>query len=139
MANLTYVQSLSLDIVDQNVFDGWKMLECQNSSKIGKPPNTGPKLVLWQGQHGRDCTVKTPYSNEGISVEASKIFGVSQLAIELLDFGIPLRSLCCTAIGVTIGIAVRTTIDEGLLRLRHGDESQIRDKIRCTSLLCFHK
>jgi len=125
----TYVQCLCLDIVNQNILDGRKMLEGEDFSKIGKPPDARPKLVLSPGQYTRDCTVKTTYSDEGIPMEASKVFGVSQLAIELLDLGIPLRSLCCTAIGVTIGIAVGMAIEERLLRLRHGDESQIRDKI----------
>jgi hypothetical protein len=103
------------------------MLEGEDLSQIGKPSNTRSKLVLSRGQYRRDFTTKTTYSDEGITMEASKIFGVSQFAIELLDLGFPIRSLCCTTIGVTIGVAVGVAIEEGLLR--HDDKSQIRDKI----------
>ena len=51
MAIGTYVQSLGLDIVDQNILDSGKMLEGQNPSKIGKPANARSELVLSKGQY----------------------------------------------------------------------------------------
>jgi hypothetical protein len=43
-------------------------------------------------------------------MEASKILGLPQFAIELLDLGIPL-SPCCAAIGMTIRIPVGVVIE----------------------------
>lgn len=78
------------------------------------------------------------YSDESISMEASKILGFSQFPVEFLDLGIPLRPRCAT-IGMTVGIAVGVAIEEGLLGLRHGDDSDNQGRgLRCRSL-CLHK